>query len=484
MKDKLPENVKRLHINHNPSAPLTQRIVDDAQPRLKPYFIRDAELKGFGVRINPQGSKSYIAEARIGGTGRPIRWTIGRTDLLSLKNARIKARDVLNEIAQGVNPKTSEDERRAKEIRLGELIEQYYEQNSRIKENRRAEYIREARTVLKPLLNIPAAELSSSQYLAFYRKNSQKKPVYMDKIHRQLKAVYNHAVAKEIVEKNPTLIVTKTDKPIPKPKGRRLDLGSELEAFLKATISTPVSTVARDAILIFLATGMRRTELLALKWDEVDFERYLIIKPDTKNRQEHIVPMSNLVRLILTSRHQSPDRNEEYVFPSRAGGHLQDLRKPILRINQAAGLDKTISLHDFRRTFTALAQDSGISEDQIKNLLNHIRSDVTNKFYMAAAGRIPTVIKERRGLLNQISERIEDLTTGESLGIRWRLYEDSMFEDEKTEDGVHEYFYAMEKEKYERIHQRKLSHEDIKGLDPEAYEARNLDLERAYDWEW
>ena len=71
---------------------LTQRISDTTiAPASGQLIIRDEELKGFGLRITPQ-KRTYIVDSRVNGVRRRV--TIGRCDLLSLEEARLKARQI------------------------------------------------------------------------------------------------------------------------------------------------------------------------------------------------------------------------------------------------------------------------------------------------------------------------------------------------------------------------------------------------------
>jgi integrase len=479
MTQELPQNVKRLSINPNVSVSLTERTVEDAQPRQKPYFLRDENLKGFAVKVNPTGSKVYVAEARVRGTGRNLRRTIGPVERHTLKDARLLAKDLLRQIAQGTDPKEAEDERRSKEMSIGELISSYYTHNRNIKDSRREQYIREAQTFLKPLINLTAADLSESKYLDFYRSNVKARPSYTDKIHRQLKSAYNYALRKKLVAHNPTIVIEKRDKPVLRPRREFIDLEVEFQPFMRALINEPIREAARDALLIFLCTGLRKEELLSMQWSEVDFTKYLITKEDTKNKHRHFVPMSHLVRTILTVRSRAEDRHPGWVFPNITGdGPIHDLRKPLSRVLKAAGIHRTIRLHDLRRTFTTLAQEEGLTEGEVKALLNHAPVTPVQKSYMIEAA--PKMLKKRRGTLNDIANLLELSATGLRHGIRMKLYESGMFDEEKTAEGDVEYQFAEIKKYEEERLQRELTEQEEREIQDQHNAPRNLDLERAY----
>lgn len=476
-------NITQLRPNANIKTGITKKTVKNIERRQKPYFIRDTKLTGLSIKVNPKGPAKYIAEGRLGGTGRNKRIELGTVGVLKFKDVRDRARKALEQISDGIDPKQSEREKKLKEMSLTDLIDLYYDTNERIKEENKKVYKRDMNTLLRPFLKRPINDISPFEYHDFYRKKATVKPTYTDRIHRQLKAVYNYAVKKQIVEKNPTDIITVQDRPQIKPRDRSLNLATEVKKFLEALISTSISSKARDAILLFLCTGMRKMEVLRLTWDELDFHQYLITKNDTKNKQQHVIPMSNLMRSLLQSRFEDETGNDTYVFPNRDGsGGLSDLRKPMQKVLKQAGIKTPVSLHDLRRTFTAIAQELGIEVSDIKPLLNHIDPSVTARHYLAK--HTPRTLKHKRQQLNLISGFLEETATGEPHGIRSKLYFDSMFEEEKTPDGDLDYTYADAYYYHSKMLGRQLTHKELEEKHPAYYETRNLELERAYDWEW
>ena len=79
---------------------ITQRTLLSLEATGAIQYVRDSELQGFGIKVTGKGKATYIVEARKRG-GRNIRHQIGAVDLVSLEEARIKARDALLRLAQG-----------------------------------------------------------------------------------------------------------------------------------------------------------------------------------------------------------------------------------------------------------------------------------------------------------------------------------------------------------------------------------------------
>ncbi len=87
-----------------PAIRLTQRRVDALKPRRKARNVRDAELKGYGVRVMPSGSKRYFIHTQ--HRGRRVWKTVSDAATLSEAEARARARAMLASLRDGVEPGT------------------------------------------------------------------------------------------------------------------------------------------------------------------------------------------------------------------------------------------------------------------------------------------------------------------------------------------------------------------------------------------
>jgi Arm DNA-binding domain len=85
---------------------LSKRSVDAAHPESDRYTVWDAELKGFGLVVQPSGVKSYIARYRVGGgrSGTLKQMVVGRHGALTPEEARTLARKIMGAVARGDDP--------------------------------------------------------------------------------------------------------------------------------------------------------------------------------------------------------------------------------------------------------------------------------------------------------------------------------------------------------------------------------------------
>ena len=105
---------------------ITKRAVDSYDAKGRPTCLWDGELRGFGIKFNPSGTKVFILQYR-NAERRQRRLVIGRYGVLTVEQARDKARILLGEIAKGNDP--AEDKiglRNA--VTVGELCDWYLEE--------------------------------------------------------------------------------------------------------------------------------------------------------------------------------------------------------------------------------------------------------------------------------------------------------------------------------------------------------------------
>jgi hypothetical protein len=105
---------------------LTKKVVDGEHATDRDRFIWDCDLTGFGLRIRPGGSKTFVAQYRAGGgrSGAPRRYTIGRYGVLTVEEARLEAKRVLASVAHGEDPSQRRQAKR-KEMTVADVIAEF-----------------------------------------------------------------------------------------------------------------------------------------------------------------------------------------------------------------------------------------------------------------------------------------------------------------------------------------------------------------------
>jgi integrase len=148
----------------------------------------------------------------------------------------------------------------------------------------------------------------------------------------------------------------------------------------KANISHKnTSETVKDYLVLLLFTGLRPSEGINLMWSNIDFKNKLLHIEDTKNREDHTIPLTQHILDLLT------DRKDEslggYVFPGyNPNKALVTANKQVKKVVKDSGVQ--FLLHDLRRTFATYADSLGIQHNTIKRLMNHKNKDVTSAHYI------------------------------------------------------------------------------------------------------
>lgn len=130
-----------------------------------------------------------------------------------------------------------------------------------------------------------------------------------------------------------------------------------------------------------LVTGMRKSALLNLRWDDCDFEgRIITLRGEVaKKGKTERIPMSEVAAKILEKiAHQQ----SEYVFPGRDGGPRKEIRRMAQRVKARAGLPKDFRpLHGLRHAYASLLISSGkVDLYTVQKLLTHSSPKMTQRY--------------------------------------------------------------------------------------------------------
>ncbi len=133
----------------------------------------------------------------------------------------------------------------------------------------------------------------------------------------------------------------------------------------------------RPIAITALNTGMRKGEILNLKWHDVDFERGIIHLYLTKNGEKREVPMNERVRQALIAVRKHPD--SPYIFCGRDGRPYADIRKSFFTACDNSGIID-FRFHDLRHTFASQLVMAGIDLNTVRELLGHKSLEMTLRY--------------------------------------------------------------------------------------------------------
>ena len=143
-----------------------------------------------------------------------------------------------------------------------------------------------------------------------------------------------------------------------------------------------------DIVKIALFTGARKSNILSMRWLEVDWDRKVWNIPMTKNGDPHTVPLSEELVCILRSRQTNQllmHKQSKWVFPSNVSksGHVEDIKKTWLKLLQSINI-QGFHFHDLRHTYASYQAMNGSSLKLIGATLGHKSMQSTDRYAQLA----------------------------------------------------------------------------------------------------
>lgn len=370
---------------------ITKRSVDGAAPEAKRFTVWDAELKGFGLVVQPTGVKSYIVRYRVGGgrSGTLKQLVLGRHGALTPEEARSLGRKALAAVAHGEDPAVIRERSRGA-VTLSAIADAFLREHMEAK--RKGSTARHYRSLLDtyvlPALGRRSAEAISRSEIAKLHLAMADTPYQANRMVAMLGSLYAFAERRSLVPEgiNPARKVERygeqrRERFLSTAELRRL--GEALEKAEGCGIRSPdgsldrISPFSSAALRLLLFTGCRVSEILNLRWEHVDLERGLLFLPDSKTGRKTIV--LNAAALAVLAEVPRVAGNNNVICGQRAGSALVELKRPWQLVCRAAGISG-VRLHDLRHTFASYGAGSSLGLPIIGKLLGHTQAATTARY--------------------------------------------------------------------------------------------------------
>jgi integrase len=354
-------------------ANLTDRFVSSLKPSEgKQNDVYDERLPGLGMRISPGGAKAWFVFYR-GTDGRNRRLGLGRYDKgMSVDKARRAAKAKLAEVAAGGDPSA---EKRAATFR--ELERDYFDRHAKPhKASWRADewllnrYVPESWKSRK--LNTFTRDEMERLHATIGREHGQSAANHLMRL---MRCMWNLARDWDLVrfDENPCSRVRWF-----KERKRERFLSPDELKRINGSLLAERDWRWKAYFPLCVMLGLRRSELLALSWQDVDLGTRTLRLEKTKNDRAHVLPLTSPVMRILESL---PSRAAgRWLFPGdRPGQHLAEPSKAWQRIRKRAGLTD-VTIHSLRHTTASWMAGAGFGLQMIGRALNHSSIAITERY--------------------------------------------------------------------------------------------------------
>ena len=311
---------------------LTPKSIDALPPATgKRYEVHDQLLPGLHLRVSATGGKVFGVSRRINGRMKRIR--IGAYPVVSLADAREKARDILRDIELGqyASPFVVD---RARRLTLGEVVPQFIKLYSKPR-NRDWRGTERVLQKFSPLFNRPIDQIKRANIVRVLDTIiAGGAPTRANRALAAIKKLMNWCVDRAMIETSPVASL----RPPTKEVARDRVLADQEVLSIYGAGSTEGFPFEQFLKLLFL-TGQRRSEVAGMRWSELDLGEGIWTLPAkrTKNASLHTIPLTPLAIFILKSVPRFLD--SDLVFTTTGTSPISGFGRLKERLDVAIGLD-------------------------------------------------------------------------------------------------------------------------------------------------
>ena len=399
---------------------ITKRSVDAMlAPSEGEARLWDSDLKGFLLRVYPTGRKVYAVKCRVGRL--QCIHTIGEHGSpWTPDGARKAAAEALQRARNGQNPSAEKKAANAA-LTVADIIDRYLEDGPATKPAKRSStWVIDASNLnrhIRPLLGRKIANAVSRTEAAHAIRDIANGKTARDertgprgrarvtgggetarRTRNVAAAMFAWEINYGLCDLNPFVGVELSRAPV----RERFLTNEEAERFLEFVADLEsleaMSDTFADALRLLLLTGARKTEILGLRWSEIDTLRKLLILPPERTKAggktgERRIPLSPPALEIIARRRRDPQwashetglerdvaSRSDFVFPAARGeGHAIGLRRAFAKACVKAKLPG-LRIHDLRHSFASFAIADGASLFLIGKLLGHASARTTERY--------------------------------------------------------------------------------------------------------
>lgn len=348
------------------------------------YFFYDEKVPHLAVRVTDSGSKAFYVNKRAsidGAKSKVLTRHIGAFPDMTVDDARLKAQEWILALEKGNDPLDSK-RMAAAEMALDGLFREYMERHAQKSKKSWHEMERiYARHIADDLGTWRLSVIRHGDVEKMHARIAREKGEYAaNRALQLLRAVFNKGKQwKLFVGENPAAGISLFQE---KPRDRFMS-PEEARRLWQVLSDEPDSDI-KHFLMMLMLTGARKSNLLAMRWDEIDEKRMIWTIPETKNGDRLDIALMEAELSILRIKKAAQEKAAyigPYVFPGEGKtGHLMEPKRQWTRIREKAGL-QDIRLHDLRRSLAATMANANVNIALVKSVLGHKDIKTTIRVY-------------------------------------------------------------------------------------------------------
>ncbi len=338
------------------------------------FEVSDATRRGLRIRVTPQGKKTWVFEKRIRG-GAKRKTTLGTYPAMSLKQARDLALELEREAANGMDRKSAEEAERQESAARAVTVEaalDLYDDLHAARLRTQSERMRTLRRILVPHLQRPIRELTRRDLQDIIdAKAREGRIVYANRFKAYLAHFAKFAWHRELTQDDLGPGLQKAGSEKPRDRAPTIE---EIRKIWRASLEE--DPLWGGFLRLLILTAQRRSEILKLRWSEVDFEhRQLRLSGErTKNGKPHITHLAQPALDELAGL-KTLTGDKALVFTTTGSTPMSGTDRFKRRLDRRLGASMAPwRLHDLRTGFATAMADAGEPENVVDRILNHVAS--------------------------------------------------------------------------------------------------------------
>ena len=359
-----------------PKVNLTKQFIDNISNKINEQVFYDTKTTGLHLKVSASGRKAFYLYYR-NRNGDQRRPKIAHYGVMTLEQARAKAKVMLGEVAKGNDPSRKKVKR---ELKLFEFAKLFSERHilQHVKPSTAKTYHSLISTIILPRLGkMRLNEINRTDIESFMAHNKNRRTTANHAM-TLLKLMFEKAKLWEMTatERNPCSNIQKfkritkerflTEKDVT----RLINVLGQFEHQKLAPYNAII------AIKLLVLTGCRKNEIVMLTWNEVLLGEGILRLLDSKTGGKEVILSTEAIEILKTL----PSGQSEYVFPGKGGMKpIQGLQKIWERIRKKASLGD-VRLHDLRHTFASIAVSNGVPLYEVGKLLGHASIQSTQRY--------------------------------------------------------------------------------------------------------
>lgn len=388
----------------------------EPHPDGRPRIVYDTELKGLLLNIAPSRAEVRPGEPpppprRVWWVyrwhaGAPRRWRIGDAAEIGPDEARRLGEGLVGDVRKGRDPQQARRDRR-KSMVGQDYLERLYLPTARLRKRSWRNDAAYLQNHAQPILARRLVDITRDHVLELQAALAAKlAPATVNKVLSLLRTMLQDAVDRGHLATNPAARV----KALPVASRKRHLRPDEAGRFLAALAET--AQPWQDVFALCLWTGVRKGNVLAAAWAQVDLERRLwIIEDDaavgvrTKTGRTYTIALVDQALEILRRRRRAAAKGSRWVFPATGrptpSGHLENPYRAWRDLAARAGMPD-LHVHDLRRTAGVWMVRTGASTRVIADALGHSTLRAVEHYSDAAD---PELVRRELGKATRALER-------------------------------------------------------------------------------